>query len=42
MDFKPTGVNYQLAIRLTGKFQTAFPDGEPEADSGTNGAAKSV
>jgi len=27
--FKPAGVNYKLAIRLTGKFKTAFPDGKP-------------
>jgi ABC-type uncharacterized transport system involved in gliding motility auxiliary subunit len=33
--FKPTGVNYKLAIRLTGKFQTAFPGGDP-ANAGTN------
>jgi ABC-type uncharacterized transport system involved in gliding motility auxiliary subunit len=29
-EFKPSGVNYALAIRLTGKFKTAFPDGPPE------------
>ena len=29
-EFKPSGVNYTLAIRLTGKFKTAFPDGEPQ------------
>jgi ABC-type uncharacterized transport system involved in gliding motility auxiliary subunit len=28
-EFKPSGVNYALAIRLTGKFKTAFPDGPP-------------
>ena len=28
-EFKPSGVNYALAIRLTGKFKTAFPDGAP-------------
>ena len=27
--FKPSGVEYDLAIRLTGKFKTAFPDGKP-------------
>jgi len=27
--FKPGGVEYPLAIRLTGKFRTAFPDGRP-------------
>jgi ABC-type uncharacterized transport system involved in gliding motility auxiliary subunit len=31
--FKPSGVNYKLAIRLTGKFKTAFPDGRPEDKS---------
>ena len=29
-DFKPSGVQYALAVRLTGKFKTAFPDGKPE------------
>ncbi len=33
--FKPSGVNYKLAIRLTGKFKTAFPDGKP-ADKGSD------
>lgn len=28
-DFKPSGTEYPLAIRLTGKFKTAFPDGKP-------------
>lgn len=28
-DFKPSGVEYALAVRLTGKFKTAFPDGPP-------------
>lgn len=28
-EFKPSGVEYKLAIRLTGKFKTAFPDGKP-------------
>ena len=30
-DFSPSGVEYALAIRLTGKFKTAFPDGKPAA-----------
>jgi len=30
-DFKPSGTTYALAIRLTGKFKTAFPNGKPEA-----------
>ena len=29
-DFKPSGTQYALAVRLTGKFKTAFPDGKPE------------
>jgi ABC-type uncharacterized transport system involved in gliding motility auxiliary subunit len=29
-DFKPSGVDYALAVRLTGKFKTAFPDGPPK------------
>lgn len=29
-DFKPSGTEYPLAIRLTGKFKTAFPNGKPE------------
>jgi len=29
-DFKPSGTEYALAIRLTGKFKTAFPNGKPE------------
>ena len=39
--FKATGENYALAIRLTGKFHTAFPNGEPQDDSDkTNAVAK--
>ena len=30
-NFKASGVNYKLAIRLSGKFKTAFPDGKPAA-----------
>src|SRR5579872_3859406 len=29
-DFKPSGTEYALAVRLTGKFKTAFPDGMPK------------
>ena len=29
-EFKPSGISYALAIRLTGKFKTAFPNGKPE------------
>jgi ABC-type uncharacterized transport system involved in gliding motility auxiliary subunit len=34
--FKPSGVNYSLAVRLTGKFKTAFPDGDPADKSGAD------
>ncbi len=30
--FKPSGTEYALALRLTGKFTTAFPDGKPKMD----------
>jgi len=29
-EFKPSGTEYALAIRLTGRFKTAFPNGKPE------------
>ena len=29
-NFKPSNIDYALAIRLTGKFKTAFPDGPPK------------
>ncbi len=29
-EFKPSGTEYALAVRLTGKFKTAFPNGAPE------------
>jgi hypothetical protein len=32
-DFKPSGVEYTLGLRLTGKFKTAFPDGKPAASA---------
>jgi ABC-type uncharacterized transport system involved in gliding motility auxiliary subunit len=32
--FKPSGVNYKLAVRLTGKFKTAFPEGKPQDKTG--------
>lgn len=38
--FKPTGTEYNLAIRLSGKFKTAFPNGEPAAAGDTNSTAK--
>ncbi|HXT09984.1 MAG TPA: GldG family protein [Candidatus Angelobacter sp.] len=30
-DFKPSGTQYALAVRLDGNFKTAFPDGNPDA-----------
>jgi len=35
-DFKPTGVSYTLALRLTGKFKTAFPAGQPGQTNSTS------
>src|SRR5205823_4321816 len=29
-EFKPSGTSYALAVRLAGKFKTAFPNGKPE------------
>ena len=42
--FKPSGINYKLAIRLTGKFKTAFPEGKPadKAAGDTNQVAKAA
>jgi ABC-type uncharacterized transport system involved in gliding motility auxiliary subunit len=31
-DFKASGTNYALGVRLTGKFKTAFPEGKPKAE----------
>lgn len=41
-EFKPSGTEYALAVRLTGKFKTAFPNGAPEekASGDTNSVAK--
>ena len=30
-DFAPSDTEHPLAVRLTGKFKTAFPDGKPKA-----------
>lgn len=38
-DFKPAGSPLALAIRLTGKFPTAFPGGAPKAAAPAAGAA---
>src|SRR5215467_4416991 len=31
-NFKPSGTEFALALRLSGKFKTAFPDGKPKDD----------
>lgn len=31
-EFKPSGTEYHLAVRLSGKFKTAFPNGKPAED----------
>ncbi len=36
-DFQPAGKDYALAVRLSGKFKSAFPDGPP-ADAGSTNA----
>jgi gliding motility-associatede transport system auxiliary component len=33
-DFKPANVQYPLAVHLSGKFMTAFPDGAPHSSAG--------
>ncbi len=35
-EFKPSGVQYALAVRLTGKFPTAFPSGAARGEEGGN------
>jgi ABC-type uncharacterized transport system involved in gliding motility auxiliary subunit len=43
-DLKPSGVEYPIAIKLTGRFKTAFPEGKPapKEDKDAKGAAKSA
>ncbi|TMH38875.1 MAG: hypothetical protein E6H49_17450 [Betaproteobacteria bacterium] len=39
--FKPSGTEYPLAVRLTGRFKTAFPEGRPkDEDKGDKNVAK--
>src|SRR5262245_17205673 len=41
--FQPSGTEYPLAVRLTGKFRTAFPEGRPKAeDKGKPPAVKAA
>ena len=35
-DFAPSRTNYPLALRLSGKFKTAFPDGKPGATNASS------
>lgn len=37
-NFKSTGIEYALAVRLSGKFKTAFPDGKPKVEDATKPA----
>ena len=37
-DFKPEGKEFTIALRLTGKFKTAFPDGKPGGDAKADAA----
>ncbi len=39
-DFKASGVEYAMAVRLTGKFKTAFPDGKPADDKAADDATQ--
>jgi ABC-type uncharacterized transport system involved in gliding motility auxiliary subunit len=38
-DFKAANISYNLAVRLTGTFKTAFPDGPPKASKDEKGDA---
>ncbi|MCZ7639088.1 MAG: GldG family protein [Verrucomicrobia bacterium] len=37
-DFKPEGKEFTIALRLAGKFKTAFPEGQPGGDTKTQDA----
>jgi ABC-type uncharacterized transport system involved in gliding motility auxiliary subunit len=39
-NFNASGVEYPLAVRLTGKFKTAFPDGKPKPQPANPGDKK--
>jgi len=41
-DFKPSGVEYSLAVRLTGKFKTAFPAGRPVETTPADGDSNAL
>ena len=39
-DFKPEGKEFTIAVRLAGKFKTAFPDGQPSGEAKADDADK--
>jgi ABC-type uncharacterized transport system involved in gliding motility auxiliary subunit len=41
-DFKPSGKSWPLALRLNGKFRTAFPDGPPPAPGAKDGKKQAL
>jgi ABC-type uncharacterized transport system involved in gliding motility auxiliary subunit/ABC-type transport system involved in cytochrome c biogenesis permease component len=41
-DFRADNIRYPLAVHLSGKFKTAFPNGPPANSSGTNSIQKTV
>lgn len=41
-DFKPSGKEQALAVRLTGKFKTAFPNGKPGAEKPVDGSTNAL
>src|SRR6267142_2029761 len=41
-NFKPSGTEYPLALRLTGKFMTACPEGKPQPDEKSDRKAAPV
>jgi len=40
--FQPSNIEYPLAVRLTGKFKTAFPEGRPEDKAGKASSVKTA
>ncbi len=41
-DFKPSGTIHNLAVRISGTFKTAFPDGKPESAPTTGEPASEI
>jgi len=40
--FQPSNIEYPLAVRLTGRFKTAFPEGRPEDKAGKAASVKTA